>query len=375
LQTLPQFALKNAHKILSPFLKALPIIGESAFGVYERLEELSLEYFSEHDLLQKNDKERTEEFIQKVYEDEGSIFEDNFYSQLIRQLIQQLKDQGKQTVLIIDDTDRMDPEHIFRILNVFAAHFDAPEYRKGDSNKFGFDKIIIVCDYNNLHKIFCHKYGATTDFAGYIDKFFSKQIYRYDNVKAVKESIYSIVPENNKRYLPNFELILSDMIRMNIISLREVLKIKKNNPVTNVENFNKELYQRNILYSTLSTIHLLAKLFGTNILAEKITFNRNKITEFENLQSKQPAYHYSSLEIIKDIILIDNYNKIDQPLKHQFQLQNKNYEIEIKRKFRDYEIDSIKFNGINYEELLSAQDFYESVLIAINKYEKMMAEK
>ena len=39
-------------------------------------------------------------------------------------LIDQLKKDGKKTVLIIDDLDRIDPEHIFRLLNVFAAHLD-----------------------------------------------------------------------------------------------------------------------------------------------------------------------------------------------------------------------------------------------------------
>lgn len=247
LQTLPQFALQKAHKLMSPFLKALPLVGESAFGIYKKLEDLTENYFVEHDQRQVDDRKTAKEFIQDAYEDEGSIFEDNFYSQLIRQLIQQLKDQGRQTVLIIDDTDRMDPEHIFRILNVFAAHFDAPEYRNGDSNKFGFDKIIIVCDYDNLHKIFCHKYGPTTDFAGYIDKFFSKEIFRYDNSLAIKNSISSIIPEENKNYILNFDLILSDLVRTNVISLREILKIKKNNPVENAESFYRSIRYYNFI--------------------------------------------------------------------------------------------------------------------------------
>lgn len=376
LQTLPHFALKNAHKILSPFLKALPIVGESAFGVYEKLEDLTQKYFVEHDQLQIDDRKTAKEFIQQAYEDEGSIFEDNFYSQLIRQLIQQLKDQGKQTVLIIDDTDRMDPEHIFRILNVFAAHFDAPEYRNGDSNKFGFDKIIIVCDYDNLHKIFCHKYGPTTDFAGYIDKFFSKQIYRYDNTKAIKDSIYSIITEANRHYLPNFEFVLSDLIRLNLISLREVLKIWRNNPITNSQNFYRNIQHEISPTTILSTIHVLTQLFSSKIFAKKIISSKNRIPDFENFRSKKKDYHYRSLDLIKDIILFDNLsNGIDTTKKYIIEIKKKNFEITLNTNSRDYMVDSVFLDDVKFEGLFSASDFYELVLIAIEKYEKVITEK
>ena len=73
----------------------------------------------------------------------------------------------KRKVLIIDDLDRMDPDHIFRIMNVFAAQFD---HERFGYNKFAFDKVIIVCDLDNLRNLFAHKYGSNVDFSGYIDK-------------------------------------------------------------------------------------------------------------------------------------------------------------------------------------------------------------
>ena len=42
---------------------------------------------------------------------------------------------------------------------------------KGIKNKFGFDKIIVVCDYNNIQSLFHCRYGHDADFSGYIDKF------------------------------------------------------------------------------------------------------------------------------------------------------------------------------------------------------------
>ena len=95
----------------------------------------------------------------------------------------------RQTVLIIDDLDRMDPEHVFRILNVFAAHFDIHE----TSNKFGFDRIIIVCDIHNIRQIFRSRYGQNTDFSGYIDKFYSRNVFDYNNISSLKKEISTIL--------------------------------------------------------------------------------------------------------------------------------------------------------------------------------------
>jgi hypothetical protein len=89
--------------------------------------------------------------------------------------------------LIVDDLDRIDPEHIFRLLNVFAAHLDTCSEAP---NKLGFDKIIFVCDINNLRNIFRAKYGTYTDFNGYIDKFYSCEVYRFDNRGILQKIAY-----------------------------------------------------------------------------------------------------------------------------------------------------------------------------------------
>lgn len=91
--------------------------------------------------------------------------------------------------MVIDDLDRIDPEHIFRILNVFAAHFD----KDADNNKFNFDKVIISCDIENIRRIFRNRYGMDADFNGYIDKFFSKGIFSFQNKNNIVAAIPSIL--------------------------------------------------------------------------------------------------------------------------------------------------------------------------------------
>ena len=96
-------------------------------------------------------------------------------STLIRDKVIKQKSK-RQSVLILDDLDRVDPEHIFRLLNIFSAYFE-----KEHNNKFGFDKVIFVGHDENIRSIFHHKYGKNTDFEGYFDKFFSLCIYSFDN--------------------------------------------------------------------------------------------------------------------------------------------------------------------------------------------------
>ena len=106
---------------------------------------------------------------------------------------------NKKSVLILDDFDRLDPEHVFRILNVFSATlFDdqgALDEESNQINRWGFDKVIIVGDYRNIKSIFHHKYGQDTEFEGYFDKFTSSHVYDFNNKAAIAEAIPLILDQ------------------------------------------------------------------------------------------------------------------------------------------------------------------------------------
>jgi len=122
--------------------------------------------------------------------------------------VQREKGAGSK-VLIIDDLDRIDPEHIFRLFNIFSAHLD---YNSTSNNKFGFDKVVFVCDIHNIRTIFHSRYGADTDFNGYIDKFYSLDMYHFDNRAEVRRIVSEFVsrinlPENYKRFFESVVLV------------------------------------------------------------------------------------------------------------------------------------------------------------------------
>ncbi len=149
----------------------------------------------------------------------GSIYEEDINTLVLRRAIKSLKDDSpnKESVLIIDDLDRLDPEHIFRILNVLSVH----NYGSGE-NKFGFDKVIVVCDLDNIKHIYGHKYGNETDFNGYIEKFFCYEPFSFDLDDLINFKL-SWISSLNCNYTSVFELF-KFLIKNNVLSIRNLKK-------------------------------------------------------------------------------------------------------------------------------------------------------
>jgi hypothetical protein len=148
----------------------------------------------------EGDFEKAVNIIEKLSEGAGNIYELDPISWLIAQSIAK---QDKKSVLIIEDLDRIDPAHLFRILNIFSAHIDRKYlcsdetiYKDGEekkldelSNKFGFDKIIFVMDAESTEAAFMNFYG-NSNYEGYISKFISKRIFHYSIINFAEFLLY-----------------------------------------------------------------------------------------------------------------------------------------------------------------------------------------
>lgn len=142
-----------------------------------------------------------ESYLDEFASQKGGIYEFDPISRIIYQLITDIKENsGKQVILVIEDMDRIDPAHIFRILNVFSAHWDMQDYSEqklahgNPLNKYNFDKILLVCHFQNIKNIFHHLYGERTDFTGYIHKFSSSTPYEYSLNDVIEEWILQKIP-------------------------------------------------------------------------------------------------------------------------------------------------------------------------------------
>jgi len=148
----------------------------------------------------------------------------------------------KESVLIIDDLDRLDPEHIFRILNILSCHNDHFE-----SNKFGFNKVILVCDINNIEFIYKHKYGDKVDFVGYIEKFYTYEPFHYSLKETIlyycKNSLsLNGIDESSKLTL---SLLLTILLDENLLKIRNLKKILSGQNFS-LDKFNTKKYEINI---------------------------------------------------------------------------------------------------------------------------------
>lgn len=70
-----------------------------------------------------DDKFAVDKYFDRFKDAKGGLFEFDQFSFAIEQTIKKIKEKQK-CVLIIEDLDRLDPGHLFRILNVLSAHID-----------------------------------------------------------------------------------------------------------------------------------------------------------------------------------------------------------------------------------------------------------
>lgn len=243
--TKPKEALFNLTKLGLSFNSDTTFIAK----LIEPLKNAIDDFLKYHDEWQKDDKKKALKYIEELYEQEGSLFEDNFYTQLIRELVEQIKSKSeKETVLIIDDLDRMDPDHIFRILNVISAHCDTYNIQ-GDEfhNKFGFDKIIVVCDIGNIRSIFEHRYGKDVDFEGYIDKFYSSGIFNFDSQYVIEQFLDEIENQLDRKRsdYTNAIKLFKFFNSLKLLTVRQTIAIKKELDFSNIRSEAYESASRN----------------------------------------------------------------------------------------------------------------------------------
>ena len=136
------------------------------------------------------------EYLLSFDNEKGGIYELDAVTNLICSLVQTRQESGRKMVLVVEDLDRIDPGHIFRILNVLSAHMTYTNgYDDGTKNKFNFDKVLLLCDYANIEKVYHHLYGEKTDFKGYISKFSAIRPFKYSIRDKIAKHIGCLIDE------------------------------------------------------------------------------------------------------------------------------------------------------------------------------------
>lgn len=345
-QTLPYALKDNVIEVINTIAKNSGKIGKSLKSFIN----ITKNIIDHNEDLKINEKEVIEKFLKNTTLKENSIYHENLITELISNKIQSFNNRNKKTVLIIDDLDRIDPEHIFRLLNVFASHIF-------DRNKFGFSKIVLVCDIVNVRNIFSKKYGQDTDFSGYIDKFFSDEIYMFDNKKIITSSIINILNnikiasgiesnpflENNSYSSIIFRELLDDFVKYDIINLRALLKnVKREIKIPYyIYNIGKMPSQSNYNNPMIVIFDLLKLFFGSlsslEVAIEKY-YRKEKVIEINRFDIEK----YGILIVLVDI-------KNNKSEKGTFTYKNKEQNIIV-------EYDIVNHNYINYGRVSKVMD-------------------
>ena len=135
----------------------------------------------------QNDVNFAEDYLNGFYGKKGSISECDAFTMLIQKTLDHMM---QKKVLIVEDLDRIDPAHLFRIMNVLSSQVDNPYYDDcSNKNKFGFDKIILVMDYDITRHIFHHFYGINANYEGYMNKFLNTTPYRFSITQAAQMQV------------------------------------------------------------------------------------------------------------------------------------------------------------------------------------------
>lgn len=208
----------------------------------------------------KKKKRTADKYLSTFANQKGCIYEEDGYTKLIREAIKWMgedhytgghKWKGKKPVLIIEDLDRLDPKHLFRILNVISAHMEDSNTPDKVGNKFGFNNIILVMDYDATKHIFHHFYGDGACYEGYMSKFLSREPFRYsiqqEMVKEIEEKLASILK------VPNlFSAFKTFRKKLSQSSIRDLSKLSQLDPKDFIKSPDHVISLSNSTVKTLS---------------------------------------------------------------------------------------------------------------------------
>jgi len=177
-------------------------------------------------VIRKGGKSSAKELI-KLFEKQSLQYGEDSMTRLIRLSLSDWKRRtGNQVVLVVEDLDRLDPSHLFRILNVFSSQMDYI-YRNGEApsdsligSRFGFDSVVFVMEFDNLKRLFSHFYGDGQSFKGYISKFIPQGYFEYSLRKSANSFFYDAISRITGMDQAHVSTLMDS--RINDLSIRDM---------------------------------------------------------------------------------------------------------------------------------------------------------
>lgn len=266
-----------------------------------------------------DDKYAVDKYFDRFKDTKGGLFEFDQFSFAIQRTINEIQKKQK-CVLIIEDLDRLDPGHLFRILNVFSAHID----QENGSPKFSFDNIVAVLDYETTRHIFTHFYGDKANYEGYMSKFMSSHAFEYSITRVAHEELikylekqcwvtmpFEVPADINKVSFPNFIASLSvrDIVHIldgveNQIDSTDVeiyndYKIKSNDYITRFLSVLVRMKYK-ITYESLLDF-FIEDYNWFKVLNNYVLFARNSAGKVFSINSDVFTFHMTTTDFVYSV--------------------------------------------------------------------------
>lgn len=300
------FTLDDLTSVV-PFLLSLIPLGELCNEGYSKFLEIKKKYDEKKHIVDK--------YLSQFANTAGCIHEEDGYTKLIKKAIKWISQdhslngkvkKAKKPVLIIEDLDRLDPKHLFRILNVVSAHIDDSKQPNIVGNKFGFNNIVLVMDYDVTKHIFHHFYGAQACYEGYMSKFLSREPFRY-SIKYImirafeaqlgeKLGIHELLP-----YLKHFREKLAGS------SLRDLYKLTQ----FDTDSYFKVpeyCYSGGSMPTSLPLFHLIIYMMESGMLVEKIEEDLRSLNNIIFQLSNGYSIQYKIIKLLYPVYITSSPN-------------------------------------------------------------------
>lgn len=300
------FTFDDLTSVVSFLLSFVPM-GEFYNKVYHKFLEIKNKYDEK--------KHTADKYLSKFANTAGCIHEEDGYTKLIKKAIEWISQdhslngkvkKAKKPVLVIEDLDRLDPKHLFRILNVVSAHIDDSDRPDIVGNKFGFSNIVLVMDYDVTKHIFHHFYGAEACYEGYMSKFLSREPFRY-SIKYImirafeaqlgeKLGIHELLP-----HLKHFREKLAGS------SLRDLYKLTQFD-TDSYFNGSEYCYSKGSMPTSLPLFHLIIYMMESGMPVEKIEEDLRSLNNIIFQISNGYSIQYKIIKLLYPVYITNSPN-------------------------------------------------------------------
>ena len=339
------FTFDDLTSVVSFLLSFVPM-GKFYDKVYNKFLEIKKKYDEK--------KHTADKYLSQFANTAGCIYEEDGYTKLIRMAIEWISQdhslnggewKAKKPVLIIEDLDRLDPKHLFRILNVVSAHIDDSKQPDIVGNKFGFNNIVLVMDYDVTKHIFHHFYGAQACYEGYMSKFLSREPFRY-SIKSImirdfevqlgeKLGIHELLP-----HLQNFREKLAGS------SLRDLYKLTQFDTDSYFNGFEYS-YFGGSMPTFLPLFHLIIYMMECGMSVEKIEEDLRSLNDFIFQISNGYSIQYKVIKLLYPVYITKSPNI------EYIKAYNATYNFWLERRGNSCEVVVAIADGYNGDAILS----------------------